>query len=106
MKTRFIMLLAAAALFASCEVFIDCGDHASCEEAMDHIYEENCAMFEGDQQISKSQAIDDCEDTLDLAEDSECEGEYNDTLDCMVQIDDCDACGDEFEDFYACYNDE
>jgi hypothetical protein len=91
-------------LFASCEVFIDCGDHASCEESMDHLYEENCALFIDEQQISKSDAIDGCEDDLDSAEDRDCDAEYYDVLDCLVRIDECDECSDEFEDYNDCYN--
>jgi hypothetical protein len=105
MKYRFIALLAiSVSLLTNCEVFLDCGDHASCEQSMKHLYGKNCAILINNVQITEPEAVTNCQQTIDYATTYDCDEIYLDLLDCLVQVKTCDECSEEFTAYGNCIN--
>jgi hypothetical protein len=117
----------AAACFASILAAAGCKDEEkdyTCDEAMDKMYDEDCEMWcvndgytiyldqclfydDGDDiNFDQSLAEDICDELEDQSEDEECEGEFQDLLNCIVKHvdDDCgnDDCEDAWEDLTDC----
>lgn len=100
------------------------GKDYSCEEAIEAAYDDDCEMWCNNDGVSTvyvntcewyddgseynfedSLAEEICDDTQDMAEDEDCEGEFQDLLNCIAKKggDTCDGdCEEKMEDFGDC----
>ncbi len=107
MKKCFAICMLAGVMVLAISLFSGCDDdesHPSCDEAMDNIYDEGCVITSNGYQVSESDAVEGCEDWQEDADDEGCTGDFNNLLDCLGsdKYNDCDDCGDEWDDFYDC----
>ncbi|MDD5309634.1 MAG: hypothetical protein PHU25_20135 [Deltaproteobacteria bacterium] len=104
MRITSLFVVAAAAMLVGLAV-AGCKDEEStpsCEEAMDNMYSQNCAMVVNDVQISKAEAINGCEDSANDVETCECQDEYDNMRECLAGLDACDDCATEFSKYNDC----
>lgn len=101
--------LLVAGLVAVCFAFAAAGcdeeKSLSCDDAMDTLYDAECAIFVDGYLVSEDDAVDGCEDMRDDAKDEDCSPEFKDLLNCLNDVEDsadCEDCNGEWTDFYDC----
>jgi hypothetical protein len=98
-------ILASLIVTALALGFAACGDKVpSCEEAMNHLYAQGCALTVNGTPISQADAISGCEETRTTAANCGCAGPYGDALDCLASVvpGNCEGCAAEFDAYNSC----
>lgn len=78
----------------------------SCSIAMSHLYASECAMFQGDVQMTEQEAMADCEDDANRSIQCGCVDLHNTGLICIqgIATGQCTACNGPMGDWWDCMN--
>lgn len=82
------------------------GGGATCASAVNHFYGQGCAFFDGDEMISRSEMISECEEAREDAPECGCKQELDRTVNCFQRVrsdEECESCNSEFEELIWCF---
>lgn len=82
------------------------GGGPTCSSVVHQFYGVGCAFFEGDEMISRSDMVAECEEAREDAPDCGCTGELDRALNCFQRVrsdEECSNCDSELEDLLECF---
>lgn len=106
MKRQTLAMGVLSVLVLALSVSACGGGGVSCAEGLGHFYDMNCAIASGGTVISRSDAIDGCEEDMPHVKNCGCKDEIDIALECFSKIgqSECSSCDVQLGNWVTCMN--